>query len=257
MKRFSLKLSLSAALLAVSFLGVAALPALALDPADKPAIEKIVRDYLLANPELIVEVQQALQTKQEAEAKVRATAALTQNKDVIFSSKNQGVIGNDKGDVTVVEFFDYNCGFCQRAMNDMNVLLKGDSNLKFVMKELPILSAGSVEASRISTAVYRLYPNQYERFHNDLLGLDGPKDGARALEIAGLMGFDMGKLEAEAAKEDILDAFREANDLATALGMNGTPSYVIGDEVIFGALGVDVLRGKIENVRKCGKTVCS
>lgn len=257
MTRFHLRLTLKAALLAAAVIGSSTLPAAALDPTDKPAIEKIVRDYLLANPELIAEVQQALQIKQELEAKERASLALTQNKDAIFTSKNQGVIGNKKGDVTVVEFFDYNCGFCQRAMNDMNVLLKADSNLKFVMKELPILSAGSVEASRISTAVYRLYPDQYERFHNDLLGLDGPKDGARALEIAGLMGFDMETLEAEAAKDDVLDAFREANGLATSLGMNGTPSYVIGDEVIFGALGVDVLRGKIENVRKCGKTVCS
>ena len=257
MKRFSFKLTVKTALLATIAASIAPFPAAALDPEDKPAIEQIVRDYLLTNPELILEVQQALQVKQEAEAKERATVALNQNKETIFKSKNQGIIGNVKGDVTVVEFFDYNCGFCQRAMNDMNVLLQGDSNLKFVMKELPILSPGSVEASRISTAVYRLYPQQYERFHNDLLGLDGPKDGARALEIAGLMGFDMGKLEDEAAKNDVLDAFREANDLATSLGMNGTPSYVIGDEVIFGALGVDVLRAKIENVRKCGKTVCS
>jgi protein-disulfide isomerase len=257
MKRLSVKNIWKMSLVAAVAMGATTLPSSALDPEDKPAIEKIVRDYLLSNPEIILEVQQALQTKQETEAKERAAIALTQNSDVIFNSKNQGVIGNKSGDVTVVEFFDYNCGFCQRAMNDMNVLLKGDNNLKFVMKELPILSAGSVEASRISTAVYRLYPDQYERFHNDLLGLDGPKDGARALEIAGLMGFDMDKLEAEAAKNDVLDAFREANDLATSLGMNGTPSYVIGDEVIFGALGVDVLRGKIENVRKCGKTVCT
>jgi protein-disulfide isomerase len=257
MKRLSVKNIWKMSLVAAVAMGATTLPSSALDPEDKPAIEKIVRDYLLSNPEIILEVQQALQTKQETEAKERAAIALTQNSDVIFNSKNQGVIGNKSGDVTVVEFFDYNCGFCQRAMNDMNVLLKEDNNLKFVMKELPILSAGSVEASRISTAVYRLYPDQYERFHNDLLGLDGPKDGARALEIAGLMGFDMDKLEAEAAKNDVLDAFREANDLATSLGMNGTPSYVIGDEVIFGALGVDVLRGKIENVRKCGKTVCT
>ncbi len=257
MKRLSVKNIWKMSLVAAVAMGATTLPSSALDPEDKPAIEKIVRDYLLSNPEIILEVQQALQTQQETEAKERAAIALTQNSDVIFNSKNQGVIGNKSGDVTVVEFFDYNCGFCQRAMNDMNVLLKEDNNLKFVMKELPILSAGSVEASRISTAVYRLYPDQYERFHNDLLGLDGPKDGARALEIAGLMGFDMDKLEAEAAKNDVLDAFREANDLATSLGMNGTPSYVIGDEVIFGALGVDVLRGKIENVRKCGKTVCT
>jgi len=257
MKRSTLKTSLKAMVIALTAFTSVPNSASALDPAEIPEIEKIVREYLLSNPELILEIQQALQNKQEAEAKAQATASLKDNAETIFSSVNQGVIGNKDASVTIVEFFDYNCGFCQRAMNDMNVLLQNDPDLKFVMKELPILSPGSVEASRISTAVYRLYPDQYERFHNDLLGLDGPKDGARALEIAGLMGFDMGKLETEAAKPDVLDAFREANDLATSLGMNGTPSYVIGDEVIFGALGVDVLQGKIANVRKCGKTVCS
>lgn len=239
-----------------SFAALSVSTAQALDPADRPEIEKIIREYLLANPQLMLEVQQALETQQREEASARAAQALSQNKDAIFNSPNQGVIGNAEGDVTVVEFFDYNCGFCQRAMNDMNALLGGDSNLKFVMKELPILSEGSVEASRISTAVYRLYPDRYADFHNRLLGSQGQKDGNRALRVAQSMDMDIDALNEEAQKEDVLGAFREANDLATALGINGTPSYVIGDEVLFGALGEDVLREKIENVRKCGKTVC-
>ncbi|MEM8751120.1 MAG: DsbA family protein [Pseudomonadota bacterium] len=242
---------------AAAMLLVSPVKAQNVDPvADKAAIEAIVRDYLLTNPEIMIEVQQALEAKQQAEAKERAAQALVQYNDVIFSSANQGVIGNPKGDVTVVEFFDYNCGFCQRAMEDMNTLISADPNINFVMKELPILSPGSVEASRISTAVYRLYPEQYARFHNTLLGLDGPKDGNRALETAGLMGLDLDEINAEAQKDDIVDAFQEVNQLATALGINGTPSYVIGDEVIFGALGADVLRQKIGNVRKCGKATC-
>lgn len=233
------------------------MPALALDDGDKAKIEQIVRDYLLNNPEIILEVQQALEARQQAQARERAEKALVENKEAIFNSRNQGVIGNPEGDVTVVEFFDYNCGFCQRAMQDMVALLEGDDNLKFVMKELPILSAGSVEAGRISTAVYRIYPDKYGEFHNKLLSLQGQKDGDRAFEIAANMGFDMTKIEAESKKDDVIDAFREANELANALGINGTPSYVIGDEVIFGALGEQVLREKIENVRKCGKTICA
>lgn len=229
----------------------------ALEPSDTPAIEKIVRDYLLKNPEIMLEVQQALEAKQQQLAKERAAKALETNKTTIFNSANQAQIGNPDADVTVVEFFDYNCSFCQRAMNDMNGLLGTDKNLKFVMKELPILSQGSVEAHRISTAVYRLFPEKYERFHNDLLSLNGPKDGARALRVATDMGLDVAAIDAESKKQDVLGAFREVNELATALGINGTPSYVIGDEVVFGALGEDVLREKIENVRSCGKTVCS
>ena len=232
-------------------------PAIALDDTEKVQIEQIIRDYLLKNPEIMVEVQQALEAKQQSQAKERATKALVENKDAIFESANQGVIGNTNGDVTVVEFFDYNCSFCQRAMQDMNALLEGDQKLKFVMKELPILSAGSVDASRVSTAVYRLYPEQYGEFHNQLLGLQGQKDGKRAAQIAATMGMDITKIEAESQKDDVVDAFREANELANALGINGTPSYVIGDEVVFGALGEQVLREKISNMRKCGKTVCS
>ena len=181
---------------------------------------------------------------------------MSENAEAIFNSLHQGVIGNAEGDVTIVEFFDYNCSFCQRAMEDMNLLLAGDPNLKFVMKELPILSEGSVEASRISTAVYRLFPKEYAEFHNTLLGSPGQKDGNRALRVAQSMDLDINALNEEAQKEDVLVAFREANELATNLGINGTPSYVIGDEVVFGALGYDVLHQKIENVRKCGKTVC-
>ena len=228
----------------------------ALDPTDRPEIEKIIREYLLANPQLMLEVQQALEVQQREEASKRAAEALSLNSDAIFNSPNQGIIGNADGDVTVVEFFDYNCGFCQRAMEDMNALLGDDSNLKFVMKELPILSEGSVEASRISTAVYRLYPGKYAEFHNTLLASPGQKDGNRALRVAQTLEMDINALNEEAQKNDVLSAFREANDLATALGINGTPSYVIGDEVLFGALGREVLAEKIENVRKCGKTVC-
>lgn len=230
---------------------------LALDPSDRPEIEQIIREYLLANPQLMLEVQAALEEQQRAQAAARAAEALSLNAEVIFNSPNQGIIGNAEGDVTVVEFFDYNCGFCQRAMEDMNALLTGDPNLKFVMKELPILSEGSVEAHRISTAVYRLYPDKYADFHNNLLGSPGQKDGNRALRVAQTMDMDINKLNEEAQKNDVLSAFREANDLASSLGINGTPSYVIGDEVLFGALGRDVLAEKIENVRKCGKTVCS
>ncbi|NKB51219.1 MAG: thioredoxin domain-containing protein [Rhizobiaceae bacterium] len=249
-------LKTAAAALLGTFLLFPATSGQAFDPADRPEIEKIIREYLLTNPQLMLEVQQALEVQQREEAARRAAEALAKNSDVIFNSPNQGVIGNAKGDVTVVEFFDYNCGFCQRAMNDMNALLADDKKLKFVMKELPILSEGSVEASRISTAVYRLFPEKYAEFHNALLGSPGQKDGNRALRVAQSMKLDVDAINAEAQKNDILGAFREANELANSLGINGTPSYVIGDEVVFGALGQEVLREKIDNVRKCGKTVC-
>lgn len=251
----TLRNSAIAVALAVSA-SASSLPAQAFDDTEKAKIETIIRDYLLKNPEVMIEVQQALEAKQRAQQAAASKAALAQSKEVVFNSPNQGVIGNPQGSVTVVEFFDYNCGYCQRAMDDMNTLLDSDSDLKFVMKEMPILSEASVQASQISTAVYRLMPEKYGEFHNKLLSLNGAKDGNRARQVAEEMGLDLAALEAESQKEDVIDAFREANDLATRLGINGTPSYVIGDEVVFGALGAEVLREKIDNMRKCGSTTC-
>ncbi len=244
-------------LLALAILAASLVPVQAFSPEEKANIEKIVREYLIANPEIILEVQQALEIKREKEAKERIAKALAENSDLIFRSPNQASIGNKNADVTVVEFFDYNCIFCKRAMKDMDSLLSNDANLQFVMKELPILGEGSVEAHRISTAVYRLFPDRYEEFHVLLLGGNGQKDGNRALRVAQDMNLDIDSINEESKKSNVLGAFREVNDLATQLGINGTPSYVIGDEVIFGALGEQVLFEKIQNVRKCGKTVCT
>ena len=231
-------------------------PAQAADPTERSEIESIVREYLLANPELLLEMQGALQAKQAQEAKERAQRTIAEQGELIFNSRHQAVVGNPEGDVTVVEFFDYNCSFCQRALEDMNALLETDDKLRFVMKELPILSQGSVEAARVSTAVYRLHPDRYAEFHTRLLSLEGLKDGERAVQVARDMGLDADALVAEGAKDDVLESFRETNALANALGVTGTPSYVIGREVVFGALGRQVLGEKVANMRECGATQC-
>ncbi len=232
-------------------------PSVALDAAQKAEFEALIRAYILENPEILMEAQQALEKRQALAQKEQAKKALAEQSELIFASKNQFEIGNPKADVTVVEFFDYNCAFCKRAMADMNKLLKHDTSLKFVMKELPILSEGSVTAHRISIAVGRLAPEKYSEFHQKLLISPGHKDGKRALKLAETMGLDIKKILAASKQDDVNEAFREVNGLANVLGMNGTPSYVIGDEVIFGALGFNVLKAKIDNVRKCGSTICS
>ena len=230
-------------------------PSYALDAAQKSEFEALIRSYLLNNPEILLEVQDALEKKRALEASAKVEQVLSEKRDLVFASENQFVIGNPKADVTVVEFFDYNCAFCKRALGDMQRLIKEDKNLKFVMKELPILGEGSVTAHRISIAVGKLNPERYEEFHEKLLGSNGPKNGKRALKLADSMGLDLRKILDYSKRDSVVEGFREVNNLATDLGMNGTPSYVIGDEVIFGALGYDVLKGKIANLRKCGKTV--
>ncbi len=230
-------------------------PTRALEPAQKAEIEALIRSYILENPEILLEAQDALDKKRKLAAALKVQTTIKEQRDLIFSSKNQFEIGNPDADVTIVEFYDYNCPFCKRAMADMDRLLKEDKNLKFVLKELPILSEGSVTAHRISTAVGRLYPEKYDQFHRALLGANGQKNGKRALQLADKMGLDIRKVLDASKEESVNDAFREVNTLATDLGMNGTPSYVIGNEVLFGALGYNVLKAKVDNLRKCGDTV--
>jgi len=232
-------------------------PSYALDAAQKTEFEALIRSYILENPEILLEAQQALEAKRELEAKAQTAKVLKEQHDLIFASKNQYEIGNPKADATVVEFFDYNCAFCKRAMADMNKLLDGDKKLKFVLKELPILSEASATAHQISVAVGRIAPEKYGEFHRKLLGGNGLKDGTRAIKLAESLGLDINKVLEVSKRADVNAAFREVQTLARDLGINGTPSYVIGDEVIFGALGYKVLQEKIANVRKCGSTKCS
>jgi protein-disulfide isomerase len=151
----------------------------------------------------------------------------------------------------MVEFFDYNCGYCKRAMSDMLDLIKNDSNLKFVLKEFPVLGEGSVEAARVAVAA-RMQDStgkKYIEFHQKLLGGRGA-DKARALAVAKEVGFDMPRLERDMGSDEVKKTIDENMKLAEALGVNGTPSYVVGQEVVVGAVGLDALREKISAERK-------
>lgn len=226
------------------------------DPAQKAAIEDIVRDYLMEHPEVIRDAMNALQARQEAEEAKRQTSAITDNKDKIFNSKNQVVLGNPDGDVTLVEFFDYNCTYCRRAQADMNRLLKEDGKLRVVLKEFPVLGPGSLEAAQVAVAVNAIAPERYLEFHDKMLGDRGQASAARAIAVAESLGIDPDKLR-EASKEgEVRPTIEEVYAIANSLGLTGTPSYVVGDEVVIGAVGYDALKAKIEAVRACGSATC-
>ena len=172
-------------LLALS-LGLAAVtaPAATAEGADKAEIEKIVREYLLANPEILVEVQDALTAKREKQEKVARDKAIAASGAAIFASTADAVIGNPKGDVTVVEFYDYNCGYCKRALNDMDAMVKADPNLRFVLKEYPILGEDSLKAHVVAQAFKKLMPDKYGDFHRTLLtGERATEDSAIAVAV--------------------------------------------------------------------------
>ena len=215
-------------------------------------IENIVKNYLVQHPEVLQDAMEALDRRQKEAEADKARVTIKDNNATIFNSTHQVVLGNPQGKVTMVEFFDYNCAFCKRAMADMLDLLKTDSDLRFVLKEFPVLGSGSVEAAHVAVAARMQDPSgkKYLEFHQKLLGGRGPADKMRALAIAKDVGFDIARLEKDMNSDEVKATIEENMKLADALGVSGTPTYVVGDEVVVGAVGLDELRSKIKSERK-------
>lgn len=231
-------------------------PAAALDEKQKKEIGEFIKEYLVEHPEVLLDAQNALEKKQDEARLAQSAQAVAENRDAIFNSKDDMTIGNPKGDITVVEFFDYNCGYCRHALSDMDTLLQKDKNVRFVLKEFPILGPDSVAASRVSDAFRKLAPEKYAQFHHALLGSDGRASEDSAIEVATSLGVNEDAIRKEMAKSPNSDSIKATYQLANDLGVSGTPAYVIGNEMISGAIGLDAIEAKIENVRSCGKTTC-
>lgn len=224
---------------------------------DQAAVERIIKDYLLKNPEVLEEALNALQDKRAAEQAAQQKLAFEANKDKLFKSPSGAVFGNPNGNVTLVEFFDYNCGYCKRGLADILNLLDKDKNLRVIIKDFPVLGPGSLEAATVAVAVkQQLDGEKFLEFHKTLLSTRGPVAKDRALEVAQQSGVDMAKLNADIAGKTVRSIVTESLKLGDSLGISGTPSYVLGSELVVGAVGYDALRQKIESVRKCGQTVC-
>lgn len=226
----------------------ATLAAQPLSADQRQEIEGIIKSYLVTHPEVLQEAMEALDKKQKQADADKARATIAKDNATIFDSPHQVVLGNPNGNETVVEFFDYNCAFCKRAMPDMFSLLKTYPNLKFVLKEFPVLGPGSVEAAHVAVAARMQDPTgkKYVEFHQKLLGGRGPADKARALAVAKEVGFDMTRLEKDMNSDEVKTTIDENMKLADALGVSGTPSYVVGDEVVVGAVGLDELQKKLK-----------
>ena len=220
-------------------------------------IEGIIRNYLIAHPEVLEEAMTELGKRQVAAETQKNEASVAINAEKIFDSPRGVVLGNKDGDVTFVEFFDYNCGYCKRAMSDMLDLMKSDPKLKVVLKEFPVLSQGSVEAAQVAVAVHMQDSTgkKYLDFHQKLLGGRGQADKTRALAAAKDAGLDVARIEKDIASPEVRATLEENFKLAEAMGMNGTPSYVIGKQVVIGAIGLEGLKEKI-GIARCGKATC-
>jgi protein-disulfide isomerase len=199
-----------------------------------------------------------LEKRQAVAEAEKHRATVKEHSTAIFSSPRQVTLGNPQGDVTVVEFFDYNCSYCKRAMVDMLELLKGDGKLKFVLKEFPVLGEGSIQAAQVAAAVRmqdKTGGKKYLEFHQKMLTGRGQADKARALAVAKEIGLDVARIEKDMAGDEVKATLEESFKLAEALGLNGTPSYVVGNDVVIGAVGVNMLKEKV-NAARCGKATC-
>jgi protein-disulfide isomerase len=230
-------------------------------------VGEIVRDYFIKHPEAVAQILAELLKHRPANlagaagmsASPRAAAksaeerssAVENNAAELFTSKHQVTLGNPQGDVTLVEFFDYSCGFCKRALPDTLALLKDDPNLKVVLKEFPILGPGSAEAARVAVAVRMQDPDgqKYLAFHQELLGSPGPASKEKAMAAAKNQGLDMARLAQDLGTDEVNATIAEDLKLARAVGISGTPSYVIGKDLVVGAVGIAALKDRIEAAR--------
>jgi protein-disulfide isomerase len=216
-------------------------------------LHNIIREYLLENPEILNQMITKLQTAEREQQEKSAKAAITSNADTLFRNGQDVVVGNPNGNVTMVEFFDYNCGYCKRSVADVLRLTEEDKNLRVVMKEFPILSEGSTIASRAALASKK--QGKYWEFHLALMGASGSIDSeAKVMAIATETGLDIARLKADmdtdaASIDKHLD---ETRALAQALGINGTPAFVIDENLVPGALPYEQLAASVKSVRDSG-----
>jgi protein-disulfide isomerase len=223
---------------------------------DQATLDPMIENYLLDNPGILDQMANRLgQIKKVAEREA-AKATLDSNHAAIYEDPANIVLGNPQGDVTLVEMFDYNCGYCRSALPDMAALLAEDPNLKVILKEFPILSQGSVEAARVALLVSNDPKISYWDFHQQLFSSRGQVTGDTALQIAEGMGMNRTSLMLNMGGKNLEGVINRSYALAKALNVGGTPTYIIGDEIIPGAIGIDKLRARIANMRACGSTVC-
>ncbi|GJE58483.1 DsbA family protein [Methylobacterium trifolii] len=223
----------------------------------RQAIESIVKEYLIKNPEVLQEAIAEGEKRQLETQRLAQAAALKESQAALMNSPHDVVAGNPAGDITMVEFFDYNCGYCRKALTDVQALIKGDPKLRVVIKDFPVLGPESVEASQMAVAAkQQLKGDKVFEFHQKLLESKGRVNAAKAVQVAKEMGLDIVRLQKDAQGPEVKAALAENRGLGDKLGLSGTPAFVIGDEIIPGAVGVDPIRKTIADVRQCGHASC-
>ncbi|HMD66419.1 MAG TPA: DsbA family protein [Stellaceae bacterium] len=219
-----------------------------LAPAQRQAIEAIIHDYLMQNPDVLIEALRAAEDKASRDADVKAALVLKDRRREVFDDPATPVGGNPQGDVTIVEFFDYRCPYCKQVQPSLQALLDQDPKLRFIYKEMPVLGAPSVVAAHAALAA-RLQ-GKYEAFHAAMMATKGQITNDVVYQVAASVGLDVDRLKRDMAAPDIDQAVKSNLALATALDIRGTPGFIIGDHIVPGAIDLDALKSMIAEARK-------
>ena len=219
-----------------------------MSPDERGRIEQVIHDYLLKHPEVLIEALQAAQAQDKQKQEEASRAAITASRKALLDDPTDPVGGNPKGDVTLVEFFDYRCPYCKQVEPWVEALLKDDPKLRIVYKEFPILGKESTFAAHVAFAA--LKQGRYEQFHDAMIATKGTITEDVVLKVAADAGLDMAKVKTDMNAPEIDQIIKRNYDLADKLGINGTPSFVIGDVLIPGAVDLAALKQAVATARK-------
>jgi len=217
-------------------------------PEQRQAIETIIRDYLMHNPDVLIEALRAAEEKANRDADAKAAVVLKDRRGEVFDDPASPVGGNPQGDVTIVEFFDYRCPYCKQVQPSLQKLLDQDRKLRFVYKEMPVLGAPSVTAAHAALAA-RLQ-GKYEHFHSAMMATKGQISDEVVYQVAGSVGLDVDRLKRDMTAPEIEQAVKANLALAKALDIRGTPGFIIGEHVVPGAIDLDALKDLVADARK-------
>ena len=225
---------------------------LAFSEDEKTEIESIVHKYLVENPAILDEMLASMKVQEARQAQASAEKTIVEQRDAIFFPGPAFVTGNPKGDVTLVEFFDYTCGFCRKSLPDLERLINNDPNLRVVFIDFPALAGRnpiSLVATRASIAAAQ-QEGKYAAYHFKLMGHKTGLTDKAIVRIAEEVGLDVDKLTKDMNAPETYARVDANVALANDLGINGTPSFVIGDQVVIGALGYDALKAEVDRARR-------
>jgi protein-disulfide isomerase len=223
-----------------------------LTDAQRAAVEDIIKDYLTKkNPEVLMEAMQELQKRQAAETETKNKNALSSDHDKLYADASSPVGGNPKGDVTVVEFFDYQCGYCKMSEPTVEKLLKEDKNVKFIYKDFPIL--GPVSTTAAKAALASVKQNKYVAYHDALMGFKGHLTDDDVYKVAKDVGLDVDKLKKDMEADDIAKIVEANVALGTDIGARGTPTFVIDTTIVPGAMEYPQLKKEVDDARAANK----